>query len=279
MVIPEPNINGFHIPNLELIRRMAKEDGFSPLVIYDGQERGGKSTTMSHDALFIDPTIYKNIKRVAFNIKQVEEAIEDAKKSGPGSVVVIDEAANVLLSKDGRSKFVVQLEKLLMMNGKYNIIYLLAIPSLFDLTPYIRIHRADCLIHVVVRDEWDDDKQRFEIVRGRFNAYSHSQMVRMQMKAEHKYDMSGAKYNYFGFWNKTPLPTDIYGEVYETKKDAAIKEVCAEKDKPKKDDRYKLIISRLNKLRKKQVYIDDSFIAEISNLAKNTTRLIKINEE
>jgi len=253
--VPKPHIDGFHKPNLALISKMAKKDGFSPLVIYDGQERGGKSTTMSHDALFMDEAVYMNIKRVAFNIKQVEEAIDDARKAGPGSVVVIDEAANVLLSKEGRNKFVAQLEKILMMNGKYNIIYLLAIPSVFDLTPYIRIHRADCLVHVVVRDKWNPKTNEFDIIRGRYNVYSHHQLVRLLMKAAYKYDMGGARLTYFAYFDKHPTPAEVYGMAYETKKDEAIKEVYDTMNKPKKEDRHKIqlhnFISFMKQNRKK----------------------------
>lgn len=227
-------IDGYHKPNLDLFRRMAAEQGFSPVICYSGVERGGKSTCMAHDALYIDPSIQGDIDRVAFSIPQLEKAIEKAKSLGRGKVVILDEAINIFSAGDSRSKVAVKLEKILMMNGKYNIIYMLAVPSIFDLSPYIRIHRVDALIHIKVQDKWDSTKKEFKLERGGFVTYGYEQKLRLLMYAKYKYDMRGAWTNYYGRFDKHPTPSEVYGDGYENKKDEAIKEVYADKPKVKK---------------------------------------------
>lgn len=222
-------IDGYHKPNLDLIRDMAVNQGFSPVICYTGMERAGKSTCLSHDALYIDPTIQGDLERVAFTIPQFQKAIEKARSLGPGKVVILDEAINIFSAGESRGKIARQLERILMMNGKYNIIYMLAVPSIFDLSPYIRLHRVDFLVHIKIKDIWDHGKKQFQLKRGGYVTYSFEQKLKLLMFAKYKYDMRGAYINYYGRFDKHPTPTEVYGIDYETKKDQAIAEAFTEK--------------------------------------------------
>lgn len=215
--------------DLQVVKDSANKYNMSPCIAIVGIERGGKSTLASHIALEIDPTIKGDVDRVAFNIRQFKESCEKARELGKGKVVVLDEAGNIFSADDSKKKTAIQLKKIVQMNGKYNIVYILVLPSIFDLTNYMRIHRINWFLKVKIK-VYEGADHRYILEKGRYDAYSYDQKIRLLMMARYKYDYSQAKPLYYGNFTKTPSPTEIYGEAYETKKDAAIQELYKDEE-------------------------------------------------
>lgn len=212
-----------------LVKEGASNQDMSFVIGVDGRERIGKSVLASQLACAIDPSIIGDLDRVAFTVKQFKEASDKARSLGKGKVVVLDEAGNIFGADDSQKRVAKQIKKIIMMNGKYNIVYILCVPSIFDLSPYIRIHRLDWFLRVkrsVVHNV--DGSMKFE--RGYWEGYSYDQKIKLLFMARHKYDYSASNPMFRGRFFAKVKTEDVYGKGYEHKKDEAIRSVYDDKD-------------------------------------------------
>lgn len=213
---------------LQLLKMATVKHDMSFVICVMGRERAGKSTIASQMAYILDESVKGDLVRCAFNIKQFREATMRAKELGKGRVVMLDEGGNIFSADDTQQKSAKQIKKIIMMNGKFNIIYILCVPSIFDLTPYMRIHRIDWVmkVHKEVRR---NDEEEWEFNKGAYACYSYDQKIKMLMLARYKYDYSAGSPSFKGRFLNTIKTCDIWGAGYEDKKDKAIEDVFDDK--------------------------------------------------
>lgn len=270
------HIDNYDVKHLNSYKFNTEYRNHSPVIIYDGEERGGKSTKAAQDAFFMDPTIKGDIDRVAFTAEQMRTAIEKARSlPGKGHVVVLDEAINILNAKNSRTSMVIQIEQLLQMCGKYNIIFLMCVPKIFSLTPYIR-YRCNGLYHMKPRIKYNEDKKVFERIIGRYYAYSQK---KIRWMLESNYPNYNSVYPVFrGYGKEHPSPEDIYGKQYEIKKDAAIAEVYDKilNVKANKSENFRREITKeLIKLKGNTIKVDIDFIKSVTKYCEKEVYAIK----
>jgi len=192
---------------------------------FDGPERYGKSTLCAQAALELDPSIRFDLDRVAFTIPQFMEACEKARKLGKGKVVVLDEAGNIFDTDQSRTYYARKIKKILMMTGKYNIIYLMCVPSIFDLTPYVRIHRLNWFVRLKIQTYQNKKSQEWKFRKGLYEVYNRTRKNKLLELSKYKYDYSQVKPLFYGDFYNAATPEDIYGKGYQEKKDKAIQEL------------------------------------------------------
>lgn len=261
---------------LMLLKMATVKYDMSFVVCIQGRERSGKSTISSQMAYILDDTVLGDITRCAFTVNQFKEATNKARSMGKGHVVMLDEGGNIFNADDSAQRTAKQIKKIIMMNGKYNIIYLICVPSVFDLTPYMRIHRIDWLMSVY-KEVRKDDNDEWEFKKGAYACYSYDQKLRMLMLAKHKYDYSASKPAFRGRFLNTIKPTDIWGEAYETKKDKAIEEVFND-EKHKDTDKLDIAV-KMMELRGKKLTTDEIAQALGYKSSQSVYNLLKKKDE
>jgi hypothetical protein len=144
-------INDFMKANLDIARREIKKD-FDIVLIYDGQERAGKSTVAMQHAYYVDRSF--NLSRVCMT---PEEFIRAIKKAERYQAVVFDEAFTGLLSRSAMSKVNKALVTMMAEIGQKNLYVFIIMPNYFMLDSYIALHRSIALCHCYVvkdREKW-----------------------------------------------------------------------------------------------------------------------------
>lgn len=124
------------------------------VILIDGEERVGKSTLGMTIAKYLYPK---------FTVENISTGMEDAKKKiaelPDKSILMIDEGSLVFNSRDAMTKAQKSLMKVMNVVGQKNMIFIVILPSFFDLNRHIAVRRSRFLIHV-----YADKKMR----RGRF---------------------------------------------------------------------------------------------------------------
>lgn len=126
------------------------EKKWDNLIILDGMERAGKTTlgkTAGHYVSYCRGVPF-GLENAFFD---VDELIEYA-RTNRNKVIIWDEAALGGMGKQWQSKVQQKLVQMLMTCGKYGHFYIFIIPSFFELTWYLAVHRSIALINVYSED-------------------------------------------------------------------------------------------------------------------------------
>jgi hypothetical protein len=209
---------------LELYRHIVRNRNFTIMICIEGKPRRGKSTLAIQIGKFLDSTIAEDIDRICFTTDEFRKAVDKYKTGDKGKVIILDEAINMFASGESNSVIGRKLNKLLMMCGMYNQIYILCLPSIYDLNPYIRRQQIDVLISMELSPEYDKvTKKVKELNRGYWDFYGTTAKDNMLTYAKVKYDHTSRRPDFYGRNFGKITMESVYGKAYEEKKMKAIK--------------------------------------------------------
>ena len=128
------------------------------MIIIDGLERSGKSNLGFICGWYLS----KGNLTMANLAKGIEDTKKKIKELPDKSVLIVDESSLVFNSKESRSKASIELQKILDVVGQKNMIFILILPSVFDLTKSLATRRSLFLLHVITGYDYE---------RGEFGYY------------------------------------------------------------------------------------------------------------
>lgn len=226
-------LDGYLVSNFENYAVPSVANKFDFVMAITGMEGSGKSTLATSLAKFVDPTFpgellndpdfpqRRNCERIVFTNQQIMDVIDNAKV---GQAIVIDEAILSMSSQD----FAADLQKILIKKfvtiRKKRLYIFVVVPSIFLLRKYFAVFRTKCLIHCVVEDMYK---------RGRFNFFSYDNKRILYLRGMKEFDQSCVKPDFYG----TFVDTEGFffdPEEYDEKKEAAIRDLTAEKEPEEK---------------------------------------------
>ena len=142
-------LDSFLKQKLDNLKRIVFQKNWDGLIIIDGLERIGKSTLGLTCAWYLSDgnfTVF-NIGKDTADIVNKIEIINDK------SIILVDESSLVFNSKDAMRKEQKKLIKILNVCGQKNLIFILILPSIFDLNKSIAIRRSKFLLHCYADNE------------------------------------------------------------------------------------------------------------------------------
>ena len=146
------------VEKLDNIKKILKNN-WDAVIVIDGMERSGKST------LGFTCGEYLADGKLTLNNVAVDgdDAMRKCESLPDKSVLIVDEGSLVFSSKDSMTKEQKKLLKIVNVIGQKNMIFIIILPSFFELTKAIAVHRSLFLLHVYT------DKK---LNRGRFTYFS-----------------------------------------------------------------------------------------------------------
>lgn len=188
-------MNGFLKANMDHAKEEILND-WDMLFCVDGVERSGKSTLAQQMAKFCDPTF--DLARLTFSPNEfVYQCVHAAKYQA----VVYDEAMTGMGSQDTSSQINKALKRMLMEIGQKNLFIFVVMPSYFELSRYVALHRSRALIHVYA--------QNFK--RGQFLFFSQDKCKLLYLNGKKTYDYGVVGANFRGdFGRHYTVPEEAY---------------------------------------------------------------------
>jgi len=174
------------------------------LICIDGREGAGKSMLAQQFGLYLDPNL--KISNIVFTAEQFMERIKYADKY---ECIIFDEAFGALSSGQAIKGFNRIIMKALREIRRKNLFIITVMPSFFDFTKYIALHRSVALFHVYVDDEYN---------RGKFLAFNFERKNQLYIKGKEFYNYNVCKANFHGSFCKGWA---VDHEIYDKKKDNA----------------------------------------------------------
>lgn len=195
--IDEPLVN-----KMESIRDVLKAN-WDCVFLIDGRERAGKSTLGLTLAKYLDPNL--SVKNLA---KGTADCIKKIGSLPDKSVMVIDEGSLALSSSDHARKENRQLMKILDVVGQKNMVFIIILPSIFDLQKQVATRRARFLLHVYTSKN---------MKRGRYGYYSEKQLPKLYFEGKKKNNTYTQEAKWYGmFCDYNPLGEDYFSQKKET---------------------------------------------------------------
>ena len=176
------NINGkefyldeFLKQKLDTLREIVFKKNWDGVILIDGMERVGKST--------LGITVAYYLSDGNFSVKNIcadsDDAIKKIESFPDKSVLLIDEGSLVFNSKDAMKKEQKKLIKILNVVGQKNMIFIIILPSIFDLNKSIAIRRSKFLLHCYTDASLN---------RGRFAYFGEDAKKILYVKGKENYD-------------------------------------------------------------------------------------------
>ena len=144
----ENNVKTINIHNrlrekLDNVKKIVKRK-WDAVFLIDGMERIGKSTLGMTAAWYLSDAKL-TIDNFAAGMQDAAEKIE---RLPDKSILFVDEGSLVFNSKDSMTKEAKKLQKVLDVVGQKNMIFIIVLPSFFDLNKNIATRRSKFLLHV-----------------------------------------------------------------------------------------------------------------------------------
>ena len=128
---------------LDNVKYIIHKKNFDCVFIVDGLERVGKSTLAITCGYYLSDGNF-SIKNVCADSNEAIKKIENLPDK---SVLLIDEGSLVFNSRDSMSREQRKLIKIMNVVGQKNMIFIIVLPSFFDLNKGIAIRRSKFLLH------------------------------------------------------------------------------------------------------------------------------------
>ena len=142
---------------LDNIKKIIKRK-WDAVFIVDGHERIGKSTLGMTAAWYLS-----DAKLTIDNFAAgMQDAAEKVDKLPDKSILFVDEGSLVFNSKDSMTREAKKLQKVLDVVGQKNMVFIIVLPSFFDLNKNIATRRSKFLLHVYTAND---------MARGRFTYF------------------------------------------------------------------------------------------------------------
>ncbi|MBU1234994.1 MAG: hypothetical protein KKC77_19075 [Proteobacteria bacterium] len=183
---------------LDNIKMIIKKN-WDAIIVIDGMERSGKSTLGFACADYMaDGNLTLNNVAV-----DGDDAMKKCESLPNGSVLMVDEGSLVFSSKDSMTKEQKKLLKIINVIGQKNMVFIIVLPSFFELTKAIAVHRSLFLLHVYT------DKK---LNRGRFTYFGQKgKKVLYDYGKKHFGSYAYPRANWIGKFKDY----DIFGEEYK----------------------------------------------------------------
>jgi hypothetical protein len=197
-------IDGYLKKRLDFIRKIIKKN-WDCVILIDGEERSGKSILGMTIGYYLSDT---NLNENNF-ASGIQDCAKKIKELPDKSILIVDEGSLVFSSKDAMSKAQKQLIKILDVVGQKNMIFIICLPSFFDLNKQIAIRRSKVLLHVYKNaKDWERGKFAF------WNSQKKSKLYLLGKKnyGEYKYPPP----DFYGRFLK--FEPDFYQEYLKIKK-------------------------------------------------------------
>lgn len=185
MVLEQYNINGkvvkldrFLRQKLDNVKKIVRRN-WDCVMLIDGVERSGKSNLGLSCGWYLTDGKMK-VSDICIGADDVIKKIGNAKE---GSLLMLDESSLVFYSKDSMKKEQKKLIKILNVVGQKNIIFIMILPSVFDLMKDIAVRRSKFLLHVYTGRHLE---------RGRYSYFS-------EKKKRILYDKGKKNFGSYGF--------------------------------------------------------------------------------
>lgn len=189
-------IDNFLIQKLDNVKSIIKRN-WDCVILIDGMERSGKSTLGLTCAWYISEGEL-TLDNVA---SDSDDAIRKLERLPDRSVIMIDEGSLIFSSKESMSAEQKKLIKIMNVIGQKNMVFIIVLPSFFDLNKFIAVNRSRFLLHVYTNRHLD---------RGRFCFFSeHKKKILYEYGKKHfnsykfpKASFVGSFGNFFPFDNE-----------------------------------------------------------------------------
>lgn len=189
------------------------------IIVVDGEERAGKSLIIRQIAFYCAQ--YLNVSFGANNIHyDLNSYVDFSIENDFYSIVILDEARNVLNRKNSMSKTNKKFTNYISECGKKRQIHILGIPAYHDLDTYIINWRNKLVIHVLKYYEKNTKfKSNYGIKRGEYYVYKNDEYLKKCYQYPYAYPK---RYAFTGrFDNIEVLNTEELQKV-EDKKDTGM---------------------------------------------------------
>lgn len=207
---------------LDNIKKIVKRK-WDAVFIIDGNERIGKSTLGMTAAWYLSDGKL-TLNNFATGMSDAAQKIEDLPDN---SILFVDEASLVFNSKDAITREGKKLAKILDVVGQKNMIFILVLPSFFDLNKSIATRRSKFLLHVYTAND---------MKRGRFTYFSPNKKRQLYTFGKKNFgSYAKPKSDWIGDFDDFHLPFD---EEYKELKKRSLAEALGGDEKG--NGRYKL---------------------------------------
>ena len=168
-------LDGHLKKRLDNVKHIVRNKNFDCVFIVDGLERVGKSTLAITCAYYLSDGKF-SIKNIAVDSADAVRKIESLPNK---SVLLVDEGSLVFNSRDSMTKEQKKLIKIMNVVGQKNMIFIIVLPSIFDLNKSIAVRRSKFLLHCYTDPSLN---------RGRFGYFGESQKKMLYGVGKKNYD-------------------------------------------------------------------------------------------
>lgn len=207
---------------LDTLKHIVYKKNWDGVILIDGHERVGKSTLGICIGYYLSEGNFSVENICADN----EDAVKKIETFPDKSVLLVDEGSLVFNSRDAMKKEQKKLMKILNVVGQKNMIFIIILPSFFDLNKQIAIRRSKFLLHCYTDNT---------LARGRFAYFGEDakkKLYTIGKKNFDSYDYPKRSINELGrFTDFNPL-----GDEYLETKKKSLFSALHEDEKKKSDD-------------------------------------------
>ena len=171
----EFSMDGFLKQKLDNVKYIVQEKDFDCVIIVDGMERIGKST--------LGITCGYYLTDGNFSVDNIctssDDTIKKMETCPDKSCLVLDESILIFSSRDSMKKEQKKIIKIMNVVGQKNMVFIVILPSIFDLNRQIAVRRSRFLLHC-----YTDGK----LTRGRFAYFGENKKKRLYEIGKKNFD-------------------------------------------------------------------------------------------
>lgn len=176
-------IDGILRRNLDAMYDDIRKDD-DVVMIIDGKERAGKSVLAIQIAWYLSRGKL-SIPDICLEPESFQERVRIAK---PYEVIIFDECYLGMAATDWQNQYNKLIKKMLITVGQKNLVLIMVLPSVFEISRYVAMHRSDALIHVY----------KYKGKRGYFNFYNNRNLQKLYIYGKKTYSYWKPKPNFHG---------------------------------------------------------------------------------
>lgn len=242
--------------NMDDMKEDIKKDD-DVVISIDGKERIGKSV----HAMLMGWYLSNGTLRLDQICLTPTEFVNAIKESKPNDVIIFDECFLGLASEDWQNSFNKLIKKMLVTVGQKNLALIMVLPSIFDLSKYVAIHRSDCLIHCF----------KHKGKRGHFAFYNQRNLQKLYIHGKKFYSYYKPKPNFVGrFTNFYP----VNEEEYRLKKAESLNELLSKDESKDIGQRTLMFYKALQLLKDETGWTNKSMAEKIGSHVNTIQRAV-----
>jgi len=185
---------------LDTLKNIVYKKNWDGVILIDGHERVGKST--------LGITIAYYLSEGRFGVDNIcadsNDAVHKIETFPDKSVLMIDEGSLVFSSRDSMKKEQKKLIKILNVVGQKNMIFIIILPSFFDLNKQIALRRSKFLLHCYTDEALhrgffgyfgeDKKKKLYAVGKKNFDSYAYPKLSKNELGRFTNFNPFGQEY-------------------------------------------------------------------------------------